>query len=93
MTEVVWTDVALLPIHQTHTFIAKINPDAAARVVRDLRDDGDSLSEQPRRGRPVPGTRVRELAVVPPYLMRYRIAGTSVMIRPVRQTSRRATKP
>ena len=54
---------------------------------------GDSLVNYPFRGRPVPGTFLRELVTVSPYIIRYRIDGDEVVILRVRHSARRPTDP
>jgi plasmid stabilization system protein ParE len=44
---------------------------------------GDSLQAFPERGRPVAGG-LRELPTVPPYIIRYRVAGDAVLILRIR---------
>jgi plasmid stabilization system protein ParE len=54
---------------------------------------GDNLADFPHRGRPVRGTPMRELVTVSPYIIRYRIAGDTVIILRVRHGARRPTRP
>ena len=54
---------------------------------------GDSLVNFPHRGRPVRGTDMRELVSISPYVIRYRITGETVVIRRVRHSARRPTRP
>ena len=54
---------------------------------------GDSLINFAYRGRPVPGTQMREMVSVSPYIIRYRIAGDEVIILRVRHSSRKPTTP
>jgi len=49
---------------------------------------GANLSTNPYRGRPVPGTELRELLIVYPYIIRYRVAGDVVRILRVRHGMR-----
>jgi len=72
---VVWRARALADIGRIVRHIATDNPVAARRVGRELLLAGDSLVMFPRRGRPgrQPGT--RELVVMPPYILVYRVAG------------------
>jgi plasmid stabilization system protein ParE len=71
----------------------EFNPRAAAHVAETLRDQANSLVHFPGRGRPVPGTNLRELVAAYPYIIRYRVDGDVVVILPVRHTSRRPTSP
>lgn len=49
---------------------------------------GESLAEHPDRGRVLNG--LRELAIVPPYLIRYRVAGDIVQIVRIKHGAQRA---
>jgi toxin ParE1/3/4 len=73
--------------------ILSISTRAAAVVALTLRDEGNGLVNFPHRGRPVPGTTMRELVSAYPYIIRYRIDGDSVVILRIRHTSRRPTIP
>jgi toxin ParE1/3/4 len=77
---VAWRVRALDDIHRIVRHIAADNPVAAKRVGRELLLAGDSLAMFPRRGRPgrEPGT--RELVVMPPYLIVYRVSGAGAVI-------------
>jgi len=59
------------------------------RLAERLSAAGDSLSFFPDRGRPVRGTGLRELTVVYPYIIRYRITADHVRILRVRHGARR----
>jgi len=69
---VVWTESAQTDIARQVEYVAAFNPHAAAHLLRSLRTAGNSLSTFPRRGRSRPeGT--RELAVVYPFVLVYRV--------------------
>lgn len=70
---VVWRTRALADVSRIARYIASENPVAAVRLARELLRTGDSLEQFPRRGRPGlrPGT--RELVVVRPYIIVYRV--------------------
>jgi len=87
--QVVWSPAALWEIGHIYNYIARFNPIAAANLAQRLFEAGDSLETLPDRGRPVPGTRLRELAVVYPYIIRYRVARDHVRILRVRHGRRR----
>jgi plasmid stabilization system protein ParE len=91
--QVVWTDTASLGIEHAYNHIADFNPDAAARVAASLRAAGNSLETFPLRGRPVPGTALRELVADYSYIIRYRVSGDTVFIMRVRHAARRPTNP
>jgi plasmid stabilization system protein ParE len=50
---------------------------------------GDDLARFPFRGRTVPNSEMREITLVRPYIIRYRIEGERVIILGVRHGSRR----
>jgi len=86
--QVIWSPAALREISQIYNYIAQFNPRAAARLADELFAAGDSLVSFPNRGRPVPGTALRELTVVYPYVIRYRVADDVVRILRVRHGRR-----
>ena len=86
---VVWTEAAARGIERAYEYIYDFNP----RVAAALRDEGNSLVNFPERGRPVPGTSMRELVSSYPYIIRYRITGSDVVILRVRHSARRPTNP
>jgi plasmid stabilization system protein ParE len=70
---------ALRNLEAARTYITEFNPAAADRMARRLVDAGESLAEFPNRGRPASRGH-RELALVPPYVIRYRVEGEKVFI-------------
>jgi plasmid stabilization system protein ParE len=90
---VVWTTVALRGVWRAYDYIVDFNPQATRHMADALFAAGDSLANFPHRGRPVPGTRSRELLSVSPYIIRYRVAGNDVVIQRVRHSAQRPTKP
>lgn len=94
MHEVVWSDTALAQLDAIGIYLERFNPKAAAEVAAHLLDAGNSLENFPHRGRPVPGTSMRELTTDYPYIIRYRVARDGIVrILRVRHTARRPTKP
>ena len=93
MIEVVWTASALADLRTIRTYIEQFNPRAAREVAASLKALGDSLTNFANRGRPVPGTTMRELVSTYPYIIRYRVAGDIVVILRVRHGARRPTVP
>ena len=87
MAGVIWTDRALLDIEGVYTYIAQFNPQAAAKVMLELRAAGNSLETFSVRGRPI-GRNLRELVSVWPYIIRYRLADERVVILRVRHGAR-----
>lgn len=74
-----WSETALADIAGHAGYIAQYNPFAAARVVRSLYAAGNSLATFPRRGRARPDG-LRELTIVPPYVLVYELTGDAVRI-------------
>jgi len=70
---VVWRARALADVGRIVRYIASDNPAAAKRVGREILLAGDSLEIFPRRGRPGRLSGTRELVVMPPYLIVYRV--------------------
>ncbi|PKP99316.1 MAG: addiction module toxin RelE [Alphaproteobacteria bacterium HGW-Alphaproteobacteria-15] len=79
MVQVVWTQRALVRLRLIRAYIEQFDPDAAERLAARLIEAGDSLRAFPNRGRPAKSGR-RELATVPPYVIRYRVEGQFVII-------------
>jgi addiction module RelE/StbE family toxin len=91
--EVIWSPAALREIDHIYRYLAQFNPRAAENMVREILAAGDSLERFPYRGRAVLGTRLREVTLPYPYIIRYRIAGDHVRILRVRHGARRPTQP
>jgi toxin ParE1/3/4 len=87
VVQVVWTRRALSDLVAIRAYIGQFNPLAAQRMALRLRVAGDSLQEHPERGRTV-GKR-RELVIVRPYLIRYRIQAGRVEILAIRHGAQR----
>jgi toxin ParE1/3/4 len=87
MRAVVWTEPALRDLQGIRGYIGQFNPTAAQRIGSRLRAAGDSLAELSDRGRPA--GRYREITAVWPYVLRYRVAGDSVVIMRVRHGKQR----
>jgi plasmid stabilization system protein ParE len=79
---------ALSDLESVRTFIARDNPEAAARVIARIEQAANRLTEFPYSGRP--GPRGARLLSVPglPYVMIHRIHGDVVKIVAVFHTSR-----
>jgi len=90
--QVVWSPTSLRQIEEIHDYIARDNPLAAIKMAELLHNAGERLDRFPDRGRPVPGTRMREL-IVRPYIIRYQVDGNRVLIVRVRHGARRPTNP
>lgn len=76
---VVWRARALADVSRIVRFIARDNPVAGQRVGRELLLAGDSLTMFPNRGRPGRQAGTRELVVMPPYLIVYRVSGRDMV--------------
>ncbi len=70
---VVWREAARADITRIILHIAKENPVAARQVARELLLAGDSLATFPRRGRLGRFPDTRELVVLSPYILVYRV--------------------
>lgn len=79
MAEIVWSTEALERLALIYEYIAQFVPEAAARVAADPIAAANRLEHFPERGRPASNGR-RELASVPPYVIRYRVDGDTVII-------------
>ncbi|MEC4591873.1 MULTISPECIES: type II toxin-antitoxin system RelE/ParE family toxin [Nitrospirillum] len=77
---VVWSVPALRDVIGHRAYIAQFNPIAATDIAQRLAAAGDSLKTFPRRGRPgsKPGT--REVTVIYPYVIVYKIEDDRVLI-------------
>ena len=76
---VVWTAAALRDLKAIQAYFDQFNPQAAARLADRLVAAGESLAVHPERGRPASAGR-RELLVVWPYLIGYRVRTVQVEI-------------
>jgi plasmid stabilization system protein ParE len=72
--EVVWTAAAARGVWRAYQYLNERNPRAARELAEALYAAGDNLTDQPNRGRPVSGTRMRELVTAHPYIIRYRVS-------------------
>ena len=82
-----WTPRALSDLDGIRDYIAADRPLAAERMKRRLVEVSDRLTHFPARGRAVGAS--RELVVVRPYVIRYRITAEAVVILGVRHSRRR----
>ena len=78
--KVIWTEPALIELEAIYDFLAPVNPAAARRVVEEILLAADSLSLFPHRGRKGRLAYTRELVIVRPYRIIYRIVGDEVLI-------------
>ncbi|MFD1787323.1 type II toxin-antitoxin system RelE/ParE family toxin [Sphingomonas floccifaciens] len=88
MYKVVWPDAAVDDLDAIGDYIRTFDPSAARSIRLRLIQLGESLAHFPNRGRPsIRGA--RELASVPPYVLRYRVYGEFVVILSIRHGRRR----
>ena len=73
--------------------VAQFNPRAAGELGARLLAAGNSLTQFPHRGRPVPGTALRELLSVSPYIIRYEVIEDGVRVLRIRHSARHPTNP
>jgi addiction module RelE/StbE family toxin len=87
---VIWSARAINDLETVRAYIGTAAPLDAQRLVVRLVNAAESLADMPERGRRV-GQGVRELAVIYPYLIRYRVIDGGVEIVRVRHGARRPT--
>ncbi len=83
MRRILWTEEAVANLDAIADYISAFNPAAAERLARRLIELADSLVDFPDRGRDAGGGR-REMTIVPPYVLRYRVEGDTVIILRIR---------
>ena len=84
---IVWTAEAADNLDAIVSYIELFHPPAARRIATRLIELADSLADFPERGRDA-GQGRRELTVVPPYILRYRVEAERVVILRVRHGAR-----
>ncbi len=87
MKKVVWTDEAVEHLEAIVTYVSVYDPAASERLAERLIELADSLAEFPHRGRDA-GEGRREMTVVWPYILRYRVQGETVFILRIRHGAR-----
>lgn len=87
MHKIVWTDEAIEHLEAIVTYVSVYDLAAAERLGRRLIELADSLAEFPNRGRDA-GDGRREMTIVPPYVLRYRVDGARVIILRIRHGAR-----
>ena len=91
MRRVVWSIEALANLGRIVSYIEDFNPPAAQRLAERIKRSAMSLADQPDRGRAV-SARLRELTIMSPYIIRYRVEAEAVVIVRIRHGARRPTK-
>ena len=87
LRRIVWTDQAVENLETIVTYISAFNEVAAARLAERLIDMAESLSDFSHRGRDA-GKGRREMTIVPPYILQYRVVGNEVTILRLRHGAR-----
>lgn len=87
MRTVDWTDEAVANLDMIINYVAEFNPTAAVRLAERLIATADRLSDFSDRGRPSIDSH-REMTVIWPYVIRYRVEGDRVIIVRVRHGAR-----
>ena len=83
----IWTAGAIENLEAIIAYIASFNEAAAYGMAEKLYRLGESLAEFPSRGRDA-GDGKREMTIVPPYVLRYMVAGDRVLILRIRHGAR-----
>ncbi len=87
MRRVVWTAEARSNLRGILSYVSAFNAPAAFRLAKRLQMAANSLAEHPERGRET-SRGLRELAIIHPYLIRYRIRDDAVIILRIRHGAR-----
>lgn len=83
-----WTEPALADLERIQSYIGQFNPLAAQRMAARLIAATETLSSHAELGRAL-GRGRRELVIVRPYLIRYRIEDPTVVILRIRHGAQR----
>ena len=75
--QIVWTDEAVRNLDNIAAYLNELNPSAVNRLAASLLDAADSLADHAERGRSF-GSGRRELTVLHPSIIRYRIEASTV---------------
>ena len=85
---IIWSPSAVNDLRNIRGYIEQFNPSAAGSFAARLIAAAESLADFSERGRPADG-KWRELLVVWPYIIRYRIEAERVIILRVRHGAQR----
>jgi len=88
LAEVIWTRRALRELERIRAYVGEFSPLASQRLSLRIYNAGLALSDAPLRGRAV-RSGLRELVVVTPYIIRYRVFGDVVEIVEIRHGAQR----
>lgn len=87
MRRVLWSAEAADHLDAIAAYIEALDPRAASRIAARLVALGESLSKFSERGR-LASDGLREMTVVPPYILRYRVEPERVVIMQIRHGAR-----
>ena len=87
LPKIIWTEEAVEQLEAIVTYVSVYDPAAAERLARRLLELADSLADFPHRGRDA-GDGRREMTVVWPYVLRYRVEDDRVYILRIRHGAR-----
>ena len=87
-----WGAEARANLSAVRAYIGQFKPLAAQKLAARLVAAAESLADFPERGRRV-GDNTRELTVIRPYVIRYRIEDDRVLILRIRHGARRPDSP
>ena len=87
MRRIVWTDEAVAHLEAIAAYVSAFDPAAAARLAERLIAVADSLADFSDRGREAPRG-AREMSIVWPYILRYRVDEDIVFILRIRHGAR-----
>jgi len=88
LPEIVWTEEAVANLEAIADYISAFNPAAAERLARRLIELADSLADFSDRGRHA-GAGRREMTIVWPYVLLYRVERDRVVILRIRHGAQR----
>lgn len=88
MARLVWTREAVADLEAIRIYVRQFDPQASQRLARRLIDTAESLRHFPAKGREAGGG-FRQLSLVRPYFIRYRLEGDAIYITGIRHGARR----
>lgn len=83
MRRIIWTVEAVSNLENIFAYVSAVNAPAAVRLARRLQSAADSLAIHPERGREMVRG-LRELTIIHPYLIRYRVRNDTVLVLRIR---------
>ncbi len=88
MIPVIWTEPALDDLERIRLYISDFNPIAAGEMAARILEAGNGLAFFPMRGRASSNSKIREITIAHPYIIRYRAERERVVILRVRRGAR-----